>query len=46
MTAENTEVKSVRYVLIKKKRTNNKIWQCSCQRKDGIQRERQDSSDN
>lgn len=46
MAEENIEVKSVRYVLIKKKRTINKIWQRSCQSKGGIQREQLKSNDN
>lgn len=40
MAEEKEEVKTVGYMLIKQQRANNTRWQCSCQRRDGIHRER------
>lgn len=46
MAEERALVSSVGYGLIKKQTANNAGWQCSCQRRDGIQREWLDSNSN
>lgn len=46
MAEEKALVSSVGYGLIKKQRANSARWQCSCQRRDVIQREWLDSSSN